>query len=126
MKTLCSVISAVLLLSQFLDAHHGPGMRGYKPSQTVVISGLIMKCFECSNRSKGHGWLQIRVDSVIWEATLPDTPGLRRAKVSLAKLKPGTSVKLTGFAHQSKAHNMYTNEIIVNGRILGTGLAANK
>ena len=111
------IASALYLLffAQLLQAHHGPGMRGYNPSQTVVISGVILKCFDCSNGAKGHGVVQIRADSIVWEATLPETPGLRKAKVDLNKLKKGTPIRITGFAHLSKAHDLYATEIIVNG-----------
>jgi hypothetical protein len=59
--------------------------------------------------------LQVRVDSVSWEVTLPDTPGLRKAKVSLAKLKKGSAIEVSGFAHTSKPHDMYANQITING-----------
>ena len=74
MRKIASVLSLLFFL-QILHAHHGPGIRGYNPSQSVDISGVILKCFDCSNGSRGHGVLQIRVDAVVWEATLPDTPG---------------------------------------------------
>jgi hypothetical protein len=104
-----------LILTQTLQAHHGPGIRGYNPNQAVAIKGVILKCFECSNGSRGHGWLQVQVDSVIWGVTLPDTPGLRKAKISLSKLKKGLAIEVSGFANVSKPHNMYANEITVNG-----------
>ena len=107
-----------LILTQSLQAHHGPGIRGYDPNKPVAIKGVILKCFECSNGSRGHGWLQVQVDSVIWGVTLPDTPGLRKAKVSLSKLKKGTAIEVSGFANVSKPHDMYANEVVVNGLTL--------
>ena len=52
MKT---VLLALLLALSFpraaiLQAHHGPGMRGYNEAQTVVISGVITKCVGASQR----------------------------------------------------------------------------
>jgi hypothetical protein len=118
MKNVAAVMVAVLMPA-FLAAHHGPGMRGYDPGRTIVINGVITKCFECSNRSRGHGVVSILVDSVVWEATLPDTPSLRKAKISLTKLKKGSPVTVTGFPNKSAsphfAHKIYAREIISKG-----------
>ena len=126
MKLFACALS-LLLFSEFSLAHHGPGMRGYNPNQGVVISGVIVRCWEdvrkaqstnaskCSNGYKGHGVLQVRVDSVMWDVTLPDTPSLRKGNVSMGKLKPGTAVTVWGVKHLSRANDMYANEIIVNG-----------
>jgi hypothetical protein len=107
------------LLPAFLEAHHGPGMRGYNPDKTIVIHGVITQCFECSNGSKGHGVVSILVDSIVWEATLPDTPSLRKAKISLSKLKKGTAVTVLGYPNTSAsaffAHKIYAREIVSNG-----------
>jgi len=114
MRKIASILY-LLFFAHSLQAHHGPGMRGYNPNQTVAVSGVILKCFDCSNGARGHGVVQIRVDSIVWEATLPETPGLRKARVDLNKLKKGTPIKISGFAHQSKAHDLYAMEIIANG-----------
>jgi hypothetical protein len=111
----------------YVPVHHGPGMRGYDPNRGVVISGVILRCWEdvrkahstdastCTNGNKGHGVLQVRVDSVVWDVTLPPTPQLRKAEVSMGKLKPGTALTVWGVKHVSKTNDMYANEIIVNG-----------
>jgi hypothetical protein len=110
----------VMSVASLLHAHHGPGIRGFNPNDPLVISGVITRCVDCSNGSRGHGVVLIQVDSVMWEATLPDTPRLRKAKVSLSKLKKGTAVKVAGFANVSKTHKIYANEIIVKGvRLFG-------
>jgi hypothetical protein len=111
----------------YVTVHHGPGMRGYDTNRGIVISGVILRCWEdvrqasstdpstCTDGYKGHGVLRVRVDSVVWDVTLPSTPELREAKVSMGKLKPETAVTVWGVKHQSKANDMYANEIIVNG-----------
>lgn len=118
MNTIAALV-IYALLSAFPEAHHGPGMRGYNPDKTIVIHGVITKCSECSNGSKGHGVVSILVDSVVWEATLPDTPSLRKARISLTKLKKGTVVTVTGFPNTSPsalfAHKIYAREIVSNG-----------
>ena len=107
------------LLPGLLLAHHGPGMRGYDPDTTVVITGVITKCFECGNGSRGHGVVSVMVGSVVWEVTLPDTPSLRKAKISLSKLKKGTDVTVTGFPNKSASpyflHKIYAREIVSKG-----------
>jgi hypothetical protein len=112
-------VMAAGLLPAILLGHHGPGMRGYDPDKTVVITGVITKCFECSNGSRGHGIVSLVVDSVVWEITLPDTPSLRKAKISLSKLKKGTTVTVTGFANKSATpyflHKIYAREIVSKG-----------
>jgi hypothetical protein len=71
---------------------------------------VITECFDCKN-PESHGFLDIKVNSVNWEVTLP----FRVPKASLQKLTPGTAVKVTGIPHDRKAHNLYAREIIVNG-----------
>jgi hypothetical protein len=112
---------------RYVTVHHGPGMRGYDTNRSVVISGVILRCWEdvrqalstdastCTNGYNGHGVLQLRADSLVWDVTLPPTPQLREAKVSMGNLKPGTAVTVLGAKHQSKANDMYANEIIING-----------
>jgi hypothetical protein len=130
------LIVAVLVswLAQPLLSHHGPWTRGYDTARTVVIEGVIVKCVECGNRGRGHGILQVQVDSVPWSVTLPDTPALRQDRVDLGKLKKGTAVRVTGFPHVSpegravpvtglpnvsRAHSMWATEIVSKGtRIL--------
>jgi hypothetical protein len=118
MNKIAAVLIA-MLLPAFLLAHHGPGMRGYDPDKTVVLNGVITKCFECSNGSRGHGVVSLLVDSVVWEVTLPDTPSLRKAKVSLSKLKKGTAVTVTGFPNKSASpyflYKVYAREIVSKG-----------
>ncbi len=130
------LIAAVSLpcLAQPLLSHHGPWTRGYDTTRTVVIEGVIVKCVECGNRGRGHGVLQVQVDSVPWSVTLPDTPALRKETVDLGKLKKGTAVRVTGFPNVSQngtavpvtglpavspAHSMWATEIVSKGnRIL--------
>lgn len=114
MRKITSVL-CLLFCAQILHSHHGPGMRGYNPNKTVAVSGVILKCFDCSNGARGHGIVQVRSDTIVWEITLPDTPALRRAKVDLNKLKKGTPIRISGFAHLSKANDLYATEIMVNG-----------
>jgi hypothetical protein len=115
MNRILPALSLALLLHHQGLAHHGPGLRGFNSSQTIAINGVIKDCLYCNNGSKGHGVLLITVGTVPWEATLPDTPVLRKLKVSLAKLKKGAVVRITGFANPSKDHRIYANEIIVDG-----------
>ena len=111
--------ASILCLAQPLLSHHGPWTRGYDATRTVVIEGVIVKCVECGNRGRGHGILQVQVDSVPWSVTLPDTPALRKDRVDLGKLKKGTAVRVTGFPVNSQAHNMWATEIVSKGtRIL--------
>jgi hypothetical protein len=93
-----------------------------------------VKCVECGNRGRGHGILQVQVESVPWSVTLPDTPALRQSRVDLGKLRKGTAVRVTGFPGVSQsgtavpatglpsvsgAHNMWATEIVSKGdRIL--------
>ena len=109
----------LLFLAPFLHGqphmHHGPGLRGFNSSQTITLTGVITKCIDCGNGSKGHGVVLIQVGAVPWEVTLPDTPALRKMKVSLGKLKKGAAVKITGFANISNDNRIHANEIIVNG-----------
>src|SRR5262245_57422604 len=118
MKNIAELVFAGLMPTLLL-AHHGPGMRGYDPDKTILINGVITKCFECSNGSRGHGVVLILVDSVVWEATLPDTPSLRKAKISLTRLKKGTAVTVTGFPNKSASayfqHKIYAREIVSKG-----------
>jgi hypothetical protein len=133
MRALIAAVS-ILCLAQPLLSHHGPWTRGYDTTRTVVIEGVIVKCVECGNRGRGHGILQVQVESVPWSVTLPDTPALRQGRVDLGKLKKGTAVRVTGFPnvsqhgtavpvtgfpHVSGAHTMWATEIVSKGnRIL--------
>jgi hypothetical protein len=118
MRILIAAVS-ILCFAQPLLSHHGPWTRGYDTTRTVVIEGVIVKCVECGNRGRGHGILQVQVDSVLWSVTLPDTPALRKEKVDLGKLKKGTAVRVNGFPVNSRAHNMWATEIVSKGtRIL--------
>jgi hypothetical protein len=118
MRVLISAVS-IVCLAQPLLSHHGPWTRGYDTARTVVIEGVITKCVECGNRGKGHGILQVQVDSMPWSVTMPDTPALRKGKVDLGKLKKGTVVRVTGFARNSRPYDMFETEILSNGiRIL--------
>jgi hypothetical protein len=125
MRKLCGAISAVLLLSQFAEAHHGPGLRGYDNARSVVIAGVIVECVQCTS-GDDHGVLYVLVDFVVWDVTLPSSAQFKKAKASVKKLKKDAAVKVTGFPNKSKATAMYADEIIVNGRLLGTGLAGNR
>jgi hypothetical protein len=110
---------AMISLTHPLLSHHGPWTRGYDTARTVAIEGVITKCLECGNRGRGHGLLQVQVDSVPWSVTLPDTPALRKDRVDLGTLKKGTAVRVTGFPDVSRAHNMWATEIVSKGtRIL--------
>jgi hypothetical protein len=113
MRKLSSALLMVLFFSQFLNAHHGPGVRGYDLEKRVVISGLIEKCIKCSGGD--HGFLQVSVGSVTWAVTLPSNKVLKKAKLSLDRLKPKRTVDVTGFAHKSKANDIYPDQIVVNG-----------
>ena len=115
-KTVCLLSS--LLWAQLLDAHHGPGIRGYDPEKPVTISGVITKCIECGGG--GHGILEIRVGSVMWAVTLPANSLLKKAKVPMNRLKPKHTVTVAGFANKSKANDMFADEIIADGvKVLG-------
>lgn len=109
------MVAIALLLPALLPAHHGPGMRGYDGGKTVVINGEITKCFECGSGSRGHGVVSILVGFTAWEVTLPDTPSLRKAKISLSRLKKGTAVTVTGFANRSFQYKIYAYEIVSQG-----------
>ena len=126
---LASFVLSFALLTESALAHHGPGMRGYNPNQGVVISGVILRCWEdvskphtdastCSNGWKGHGVLQVRVNTVVWDVTLPPTPQLREANVSMGKLKPGAAITVWGVKHEVNMNDMYANEIIMSGMSL--------
>ena len=93
--------------------------RGYSYKE-VSISGVITKC-DCSQH-QDHGYLEVRVDSsllqvaTMWRVTMP-IPGasvLAKAGMSLEQLKPGTRVRVTGFAHVRRTHDIYARELVVN------------
>jgi hypothetical protein len=106
----------MLALVEVMLAHHGPGMRGFNSSQPLTIKGVLTKCFGCSNGARGDAYILVRVNSEIWEATLPDTPVLNTRKVDLGKLKTGITIIVTGFASiDPKSKRIYANEIMSNG-----------
>jgi hypothetical protein len=115
MNRILPVLFLALVLHGQVNAHHGPGLRGFNSSQTIAINGVIKDCLECGSRFKGHALVLIQVGAVLWEATLPETPTLRKLKVSLGKLKKKSIVNVAGFANQSKDHRIYANEVIVDG-----------
>lgn len=104
-----------LFCASVLVAHHGPGWRGFNPNQAVAIMGVITKCFDCNNGGRGHGYLTVKVGDTSWEVTLPDTPRLRKAKVSLSKLKAGTPIQVSGYPKTSPSQKVYATEIVLNG-----------
>ena len=93
--------------------------RGYSDKE-VSISGVITKC-DCSH-DQDHGFLEVRVDSnllqvvTMWRVTMPiPRPSvLAKAGMSLEQLKPGTKVRVTGFAHVRRTHDIYARKLIVN------------
>ena len=109
------LIACGLFCTSVLLAHHGPGWRGFNPDQTVAITGVITKCFDCKNGAKGHGYLTVQVEGTSWEVTLPDTPRLRQAKVSLSKMKKGTPIHVSGYPTTSPSQKVYATEIVLNG-----------
>jgi hypothetical protein len=121
-----TAMTGTTLTVALAPVHHGPGMRGYNPDQAVEISGVIIRCWEdvvkphtsastCSDGWKGHGVLQVSVGAATWDVTLPPTPQLREAHVSMGKMKPGAAITVSGFKHQVTANNMYASEISVSG-----------
>jgi len=93
--------------------------RGYSDKE-VSISGVITNC-DCSH-DQDHGFLEVRVDSnllqvvTMWRVTMPIPRAsvLAKAGMSLEQLKPGTKVRVTGFAHVRRTHDIYARKLIVN------------
>ena len=81
---------------------------------------MITKC-DCS-QDQDHGFLEVRVDSnllqvaTMWRVTMliPSASVLANAGMSLEQLKPGTRVRVTGFAHLRRTHDIYARELVVN------------
>ena len=111
-------VLVILLFVQF-PLPDDRARRGYS-NKEVSISGVITKC-DCS-QDQDHGFLEVRVDSnllqvvTMWRVTMPIRRAsvLAKAGMSLEQLKPGTKVRVTGFAHVRRTHDIYARKLIVN------------
>ena len=114
-----SVSVLVILLFVQFPLPNDRVRRGYSDKE-VSISGVITKC-DCSPH-QDHGFLEVRVDSnllqvvTMWRVTMPipSASVLAKAGMSLEQLEPGTKVRVTGFAHVRRTHDIYARELVVN------------
>jgi hypothetical protein len=114
----CISVLVILLFVQF-PLPNDRARRGYS-NKEVSISGVITKC-DCSH-DQDHGFMEVRVDSnllqvvTMWRVTLPipSASDFAKAGMSLEQLKPGTKVRVTGFAHLRRTHDIYARELVVN------------